>query len=355
MESGFLPVPTIPRCSVYGQCGGCAHQHLSYPEELNVKNIFIRELFSKLSFFNPAILEPVVASPREYGYRHKLDMKIVRTRDDKLLMGFTPKRMPERKYGLLEINACPIAMDAVSDALPQLLADLKVNLPYKERRGTLTVRTGDDGRVRSGGIGRKSLVLKEEDYFWTSVHGKKIFYSLDTFFQANLSILPKLFDKLCELDCWGPETVFYDLYGGVGLFGVGLSNHAGQVYLIEEYIPSVRLARYNVAHHSFKHFEVIEGKVEKHFPELLQRPELQNKKHVAMIDPPRSGLSPQSIKFLNQAIDRLDVLLYLSCNPKTLVENLSGLYKGGWKMEKIIPFDFFPKTAHVETLVVMKS
>ncbi len=354
MESD-LPVSTTPRCSIFGQCGGCDYQHLGYSEELEIKNGFVREQFAKFPFFDQAMLDPVVASPQEYSYRHRLDMKVVRTRENKLLMGFTPPPVPERKFGLLEVSACPIAMDAVSDFLPELLREIRANLPEKHRRGTLTVRTGDDGRVVYGGIGKNSLNLREEDYLWTSVHGKKIFYSLDTFFQANLSILPKLFDKLYALDCWGPETVFYDLYGGVGLFGTGLSDKAGKIYLIEENDRSVRLAKYNVAHHGFRHFEVIEGKVEKYFSELLSRAELQGKKHVAMIDPPRSGLSPQSIKFLNQAIDRLDVLLYLSCNPKTLVENLSGLHKGGWKMERIIPFDFFPKTVHVETLVILKS
>jgi len=228
------------------------------------------------------------------------------------------------------------------------------HLSEKYRRGNLVVRTGDDGRVAWGGIGKRSLDMKEENYFSTEIHDKRVFYSLDGFFQANLSILPRLFEKIYALDCWGENTVFYDLYGGVGLFGIGLSDHAGKIYLIEESESSLKAARYNVTHHQFQHFEIIAGKVEHHFPELLNRSDARGKKHAVMIDPPRSGLTPEGIRLLNGAIDKLDVLLYLSCNPKALIENLKGLNKGGWIIERIIPFDFFPKTVHVETLVVMK-
>jgi len=66
---------------------------------------------------------------------------------------------------------------------------------------------------------RRSLQLREEDYFWTEIGGRKIFYSLDTFFQANLHILPGLFKTIRGFDIWEDDTCFYDLYGGVVSFG----------------------------------------------------------------------------------------------------------------------------------------
>ncbi|MBL7684816.1 MAG: 23S rRNA (uracil-5-)-methyltransferase RumA, partial [Deltaproteobacteria bacterium] len=71
---------------------------------------------------------------------------------------------------------------------------------------------------------------------------------------------------------------------------------------------------------------------------------------VAMIDPPRKGLYPSVCEALVQS-QKLKTLFYLSCHPDSLIRDLKILISGGWKIETVIPFDFFPKTVHLETLV----
>jgi tRNA/tmRNA/rRNA uracil-C5-methylase (TrmA/RlmC/RlmD family) len=201
-------------------------------------------------------------------------------------------------------------------------------------------------------MGRRSCELLPKDYLWTEIDGKKIFYSLDTFFQANLSILPELFRTIRQLPVWGGRPVFYDLYGGVGLFGVGLCGLAQKAVLIEENQASTKLARYNVAFNKITNFEVIEGRVEDHWPDLLKGN--TDGAAVAMIDPPRAGLSPEACAFL-AGMRQLRHMIYLSCSPESLARDLRQFVDKGWAVRRVVPFDFFPKTKHLETLVWLQS
>jgi tRNA/tmRNA/rRNA uracil-C5-methylase (TrmA/RlmC/RlmD family) len=94
--------------------------------------------------------------------------------------------------------------------------------------------------------------------------------------------------------------------------------------------------------------KMLVGKVEAHLPEVLA--ELDGKPCVALIDPPRGGLANSAIEALGQAKD-LRSLFYLSCSPESLARDLKHLARVGWKVQKIMPFDFFPRTRHLETLV----
>ncbi len=97
--------------------------------------------------------------------------------------------------------------------------------------------------------------------------------------------------------------------------------------------------------------EVIAGRVEDTLSPLLARENSAVPK-VAIIDPPRAGLSPQALDTMVRAKEFAH-LFYLSCDPKALARDLDGFIAGGWEVRKIIPFDFFPKTRHVETLALL--
>ena len=81
---------------------------------------------------------------------------------------------------------------------------------------------------------------------------------------------------------------------------------------------------------------------------------MKNEVNIAMIDPPRAGLSKQACQLLAKA-HGFKYILYLSCNPESLVHDLNEFIKQKWKMQNIMPFDFFPKTKHLETLVLRKQ
>ncbi len=355
-------MPSVnPLCPVFGSCGGCQHQDISYDEELCLKEIALRGFLSPHFDVRSLDIRPVVPSPKVYHYRSRLDLKLVRTRRGTVHIGFSP---PE-KGPVVEVNACPIAMEQISRFLPQLAQDALRKLPAKYRMANLTVRCGEGDAVQWGGIGRRSLRLEEKDYFSMTIALERhlpapsvcpmpvtIYYSLDTFFQANLSILPVLAKYLRALPVWSKEAVFFDLYGGGGLFSIMMHDLVKGVVNIEENTHSVTLARFNVDKNSLANAVVHEGRVEDILPSLLESS--FSGENIVMVDPPRAGLSPAMIGLLNQ-LTKVRHLLYLSCNPQTLASNLVDLTHGPWRTVFVQPFDFFPRTRHLETLVLLRS
>lgn len=336
-----------PRCGIFGRCGGCAYQHVTYEAELRLKSEGLRRVLTEKLSLEGVCVEPVTASPDIYHSRSRLDISMVR-RAGVLQAGF----MTPGSKNLLEIDSCPIAREEITRFIPELKRQAEALFPPEYRTANLVVKTGDDGRVLWGGIGKRSLEMKPQDYFWTRIRGRKIFYSLDTFFQANLSILPLVMDKIEPLIPEDERDLFLDLYGGVGLFGISLADLFRSVVVIEESPASIQMAYYNRAAHDIGHVRVHEGRVEDALASTLAK-KAAGTSAVAMIDPPRQGLSTSVLETLVRA-KALKRLFYLSCNPESLARDLAVLTGGGWTLERIMPFDFFPRTSHLETLALLR-
>ena len=336
----------VPLCPVFGQCGGCQYQDIPYAQELILKEAAFKEALAAKLDIAALTLNPVVGSPKTYFYRNRLDLKLVRTRKGTIHVGYSPAH----KGQILEIERCPIGIEKIADYIQTLRKDASENLPEKYRMANLTLRCGDGDKVFWGGIGRKSNHLSPENYFYFEFQGKKIYYSLDTFFQANLSILPLLAEKMRALPIWSPEAVVFDLYGGVGLLGLLIHDLVKGVINIEENAHAVSVADYNVKANAISNVATLEGRVENVLPGLLDNLDFEG--NIIMVDPPRAGLTEKAVEHIN-GLTKVKHLLYLSCNPETLAQNLSGLAAGGWKISFVQPFDFFPRTRHLEALVIL--
>ena len=105
----------------------------------------------------------IISSPQEYHYRNRIDLKLKRFRSGDIEIGFTPSN----RYGVLPIESCAIARREISDEIPQIKKEALEKLPEKYKIANLTVRSGDEKRVFWGGIGKGSLRLEQENYFWT--------------------------------------------------------------------------------------------------------------------------------------------------------------------------------------------
>ncbi len=335
-----------PLCPVFGTCGGCAYQHLQYHEELKIKEAGLKNLLGAKLGLQESIFDPIVASPDPYYYRNRLDLTLKRWNGE-LLFGF---QVPGTTR-MIPVETCYIARKPISEFIPELKKAAMEKMPAKYRTANLVVRTGDEGRVRWGGIGRGSLKLEEPDYFWTELRGKKIFYSLDTFFQANLSILPALMDVVERYARFDRSVVFYDLYSGVGLFGIAFADRVRRAVLIEESPISIKIAEYTARYHGFTNVETYAGRVEAELP-LRFDPESGERK-IGIVDPPRQGLTSEALASLSAKKD-FETLFYLSCLPEALARDLAVFVEKGWTVEKIIPLDFFPRTSHLETLAVLR-
>jgi len=346
----MLTMPTsssLARCPLFGTCGGCQYQDIPYAQELQLKEQSLRDGFAQSGLHDDGLIwSKIVASPKEYNYRSRLDMKFLKTRNGEVFMGFSPAA----RYRVVPVESCSLAMEPVSDFLPELKRQAAAKLPGHYRNANLVVKTGDDGRVFWGGIGRRSLRMKPEDYLWTEATGRRIFYSLDTFFQANLSILGALIQVIENLGVLNKATTLYDFYGGVGLFAVSLYDKVKEVALVEENPFSAELARFNAAHHGLDRLCVLNGCLEDEGPRLAEG--MAHQRPVIIIDPPRKGLSPTAASWVS-SLTRPRHCLYLSCDAQSLIRDLGIFQKNDWRIERVIPFDFFPKTRHTETLAVL--
>ena len=332
-----------PLCPYFGVCGGCAYQDFTYEDELSVKEEKLRKLFLGELPLSEDKIESIIPSPSPYFYRSRLDLSLRRSRGT-IQMGF----MSEGTRKLVSIDACSIARPEINAFLPTLKKLASERLPENYRSANLVVKTGDDGKIRWGGIGRKSLQLPEEDYFWTEILGKRIYYPLDTFFQINLGILPRLMEKLEELLDLTSETHLLDLYAGVGLFWVMFASKVKGIWAVEENANAVRVAERNRQYHHFSNVSLKATRTEDYLEEILK--ELEGKPLAALVDPPRKGLSPSALEKLI-GVKELKPLLYISCHPASLIRDLREFLKAGWRIERIIPFDFFPRTQHLEVVV----
>ena len=336
-----------PLCPVFEKCGGCFYQNIDYSDELKIKENFLKNLFRKSFDLEDDIFASIVASPKPYHYRNRLDLKLKKTKTNDVFIGFSPI---DRK-GVVPVDACFIADENISDFIPELKRQAIARLPAKYKNANLTVRVGQDGRVLWGGIGRRSCQLSKQDYFWIEIRGRRIFYSLDTFFQANSSILPRLFDVINRFPFWNSTTTLLDLYGGVGLFSIGLADKVDKVVMIEENMTSLNIARTNIDFNNLNNIEIIDGRVENYLSDLLNVEKSES--NIALIDPPRMGLNDKVRQSL-AGTRKLSHILYLSCNPESLMRDLGEFVQKGWKIQNITPFDFFPKTKHLETLVLLQ-
>lgn len=334
-----------PRCEIYQTCGGCQYQHLSYTDELKAKTTYLQECLAKV--INVNIIEPIIPSPLEYYYRNRLDLRINRFKNEDIKIGFFPEGIKH----VVPVNECPIASPDINAYLDDVKAQALKRFRPRYKQANLVIRTGDGKNPAWGGIGEGSLRQPSQDYFWTTIQGFRIHYSLETFFQANLSILPKVFDVLYDLPIWSPDALFFDLYGGVGLFGIGLSPLVKRVALIEQNTASVYVASYNKDYNHIENFDLYDGDVEFVLPKLFKY--YGDGPKIVMVDPPRAGLTKEAVAWINQ-LQGVKHLLYLSCQPQSLARNLKAM-SSRWQVRRIIPFDFFPKTRHIETLVWLES
>ncbi|MBU9889238.1 MAG: RsmD family RNA methyltransferase [Candidatus Omnitrophica bacterium] len=344
MDPTFMTIQQEAQCPLFGTCGGCQYQNIPYERELVLKGEQLKRLLQEGLSLEGDVFGPVEPSPEAFHYRSRLDLTLRKRNNGERQMGF----MVPGTQRLHEVTACLLARKEINAFLRELKEQAVRKLPENYRVANLVVRVGEEGKVFWGGIGRRSLRMNVEDYFWVTVGGRKIFYALDTFFQANHAILEKVVSRVEALVPWGPETVFLDLYSGVGLFGIALADRAGEVVMIEEGADAVKLAAHNIRYHDLKHVRVLKGKVETHLPEVLRGS--SGKSCVALIDPPRGGLAASVVETLVNA-QELQTLFYLSCSPGSLARDLKGLTRTAWEVRKVLPFDFFPRTQHVETLV----
>ena len=325
------PVRVDAVCDFYTKCGGCNLAHINYNTQLDIKISMLKDSFLRFSGFEAPEIEVFPSQPYEYRNRMQFHCLRQKAKGDSYGFGLKGKGAED----IVEITDCPIAVPKIRELIKG-----KENIKLPVEKDRFTVFAKDDVFLNEGGQLRGKIKLLN----------KEIFADAGMFFQSNCSMLEKLIIKLQSIiedaNMYGINRTLpmADLYCGVGTFAFFLGGMFPKVILAEENKSSVSLARENLRGINAEFFALRDSEWQK---TLLRSAGMFG---FAVIDPPRAGLNSK----LSYALvkEGPSVLAYVSCDAAALSRDSKILIKGGYKLKELTLFDFYPQTAHIESLAV---
>ncbi|MGK7889696.1 MAG: 23S rRNA (uracil(1939)-C(5))-methyltransferase RlmD [Leptolyngbyaceae cyanobacterium] len=389
-----------PRCIVADKCGGCQWQAVSYEHQLLAKQAEVRQALERIGGFPEPLVHPVAAS-QPWQYRNKVAYPLGRSPvNGQVQAGYYQKG----SHKLINLNQCPVQDMAFDLLLPNIKRDIQAQgwSIYNEQRhqGTLrhvSLRVGrHTGQVlltlvsrdrhlkglmeqsevwlqrypemvgvclnvnpdRTNAIlGAETIPIAGQDFLLEEFAGITLKIRPTTFFQVNTEQAEQLLAVLqATLDLTGTETIL-DAYCGIGTLSLPLAQQVRQVIGIESHAPSVEQANDNAAANGIRNVAFYNGRVEAMLPQLKQRVPTLDAPDVVLLDPPRKGCEAGVMGAVRSLHPQH--IVYVSCNPATLARDLKMLCDASlpdgrqYHLNGVYPFDFFPQTAHVESVAFL--
>lgn len=197
---------------------------------------------------------------------------------------------------------------------------------------------------------QESEVLFGRDYIHDQLHGYQYRLWFDTFFQPNPLQAEKMVDLVLEMGQIEKNMRVLDLFCGVGTFSLPLADRCQELAGIEIVPTSIESAKRNALENGLENTYFISRDARKGMAELE---ETWGHPDLLLLDPPRSGAGGKVMR----RIGRLGCqkVIYVSCNPKTLADDLVWLREFGYELQVVQPVDQFPHTLHVESVVLMSK
>ncbi len=377
------PGRVVPDCPYFGKCGGCDFRHASYGDELDIKLRRVNDALERIGGLELRASE-IIGAEEIDRYRNKAIYAVSRGADGKAVTGF----YRSRSHDVIAVKSCLLQSKVADDAasvLRRWMDEYRIQ-QYNEADGGglirhLFVREGmvcivSAGRpphikdlalmLRESCEGLKSIILNinrtkgntvlygsfetiwGSDYVETSICGLRFRLSPLSFCQINLRQTEKLYGKAVELAALSGNETVLDLYCGAGAIGLIASRHARRVIGAEIVESAVRDANINAKLNGICNAEFICADASE-ASEWLKGAEVDP--DVIFLDPPRKGLSPDVIK---AAVDMSpNRIIYVSCDPATLARDLRLFNNSGYIATNATAIDMFPRTRHVECVVLM--
>ena len=384
------PYRTEGDCPICLECGGCAYRHMTYEEELRVKHTAVCDALRRIGSVDCPVL-PVMFSETE-RYRNKAQYP-VRSEEGQIKAGFFARRT----HKVIPCDDCklePEEFSLITKAVIFFMQQHKI-AAYDERTLTGIVRHIYLRKSSSSGEIHLCLVInsdkfpKKNDFvkFITSVN-KNIsgislnFNNRDTnvilsdrqeliygkncitdtlcektfnisplsFYQVNHSATEILYGEVKRLLDLKPGETLVDLYCGIGTIGICAAQKSTRLIGAEVVLCAVENATENARLNGMKNAHFYYGTSAK----LSRRFKAQGIKADAVtVDPPRKGLDGETIE--NIVSFGAQRIVYVSCNPATLARDLAAFSKLGYKAALAQPVDMFPRTTHIETVVLLNK
>jgi len=377
------PNRVAPFCPVFGECGGCQIQHLAYPAQLAWKRNVVRNALLRIGGFEDMAVAETIGMQNPRAYRNKMSLVNERARTR---VGF----YKQRSHDVVEIDACPIVMPRLDAQISRLNAAKgdpatagafararhivarssqatgDVVITFTTDRADETLQTeaaqvaGKLERVSgltnsyepSGAnaiMGRRQRVLTGMAAIEETVGGLRYRVSSASFFQVNVEMLERIFERLDPL--LSRPLRLLDLYCGAGAFALYFAKRSATVLGIEENALAVAEARENAELNGLVSKVRFQASTVEH---ALKHPAMAKQiagTQAVFLDPPRKGCEERVLAAI--AARKIPAVWYLSCDPATLARDLKFLAAKGYRPGEVQPFDMFPQTGHVETLALL--
>ncbi len=391
-----------PVCPIFLRCGGCQLQHMSYRMQIRYKTGLVGEALRKIGGIEYRV-PSCVRSDKEYGYRNKLQLPIGRA-DGENAIGF----YRERSHRIVRTMRCPIHPEwaqKVIEATYRFMEKCGLDgydeqtgsgqlrhIVVRELRGKYLVTLVSTERTLKGidyflhlldGVfseysfylnyhptqdnvvfGKEFQLLKGKGSYTGTASGISYEAGPATFLQVNDGVRNGLYDKALSFTAAGDTVI--DCYAGGGLLTAMFARKCGRAYGLEIVPEAVSCADRLAENNGLKeNMTNLCGDVKELLPALLER----ERGAVVVLDPPRAGLERSVVDLLIRCAP--EKIIMISCNPATLARDLglllgtladseNGLVKTGapttgYQISYLQPFDMFPQTKHVETLVLLSK
>ncbi|UAG19741.1 23S rRNA (uracil(1939)-C(5))-methyltransferase RlmD [Paraclostridium bifermentans] len=383
------PLETETPCKHFNVCGGCSILSVPYEKQLEIKERQVMDLFLEQDIFG-FNFQGIEQSPQTKEYRNKMEYTFGdEMKDGPLTLGLHKKG---KHIDILTVDGCFLVDNDFINVLTSTVEYFnEKNTPYYRNMShkgylrNLVVRKGINTNEMMVNIVTSSqedfdmteykdmllnldlkadlvsilhtindgladavncdelIVLHGRDYIQEELLGLKFKISPFSFFQTNTKGAEELYKIAREFVGEHNDKVVFDLYSGTGTIGQVMAEKAKKVYGIEIIEEAVEAANKNAKLNNLTNCEFIAGDVAKTVNKLKAKPD------IIIVDPPRPGVHKDAIRDISK-FDSKEIV-YISCNPKTLVLDLVEFKKYGYEVEKVKCMDMFPNTPHVETIV----
>jgi 23S rRNA (uracil1939-C5)-methyltransferase len=366
---------------------GAPWQVLPYERQLEVKAGQVREGLERIGGLEGFELEPIVPAVQHWRYRNKLEYSFGTGDGGELVCGF---HAPGRFDRIVPMADCLLASERSNAAREQVLAWCRVQgltaWDRREQRGLLRNLVIREGRrtgelqvrlvTSPGSLDTDSLAdaVECDGLFWTQqdqlgesvqggetvlvsgtpalrerLGGLELLISPEAFFQTNTEMAERLYGGAAELaQLRGHERVF-DLYCGIGTIALTLAARAREVVGVEIVEPAVADAIENARRNDVLNARFFAGDIRLAMRDLIEE---AGRPDVAVVDPPRAGLSQKVVRRIVEA--QPSRIVYVSCNPTTLAPNAAQMVEAGYRLVRVRPVDMFPQTPHIECVALLE-
>lgn len=280
-----------PHCPYFGECGGCAYQHIDYAKQLAIKSRQVEQTLRRVGKFAELPMEPIVASLKPYGYRNRI---CVHAADG--VIGYYARE----GHRVIDVEKCPIASAAVNEGLTDLRR-------HRLHDGDYTVNEPNRPRF---------------------------------FEQVNDDVAREMLEVVRGLVRRG-QAVLIDAYAGAGFFAKGLADLFESTFGIESNPFAVEEARRSAGEQE----KYVIGDVANYLPDALSSRDSTG--ITLVLDPPAIGI-PARVSDAILASTPIEIV-YVSCDPATLARDLAILCRT-YRLESVTPLDMFPQTAEIEVV-----